>query len=360
MDFRARDSGWRDLSKSKFRLNKGDNQLDRTYENSVIPHHITESLSEITYYIYLARRTPMTLLRQVVRSNFQAKEYPSSIVRMYDWTPDECIPEFYTEPDVFKSIHGQEMEDLELPTWCEDAADFIRVHRKMLEGDEVSSQLHIWIDLNFGVSLSGDQAIKQKNVPLKVQKESQLGKSPGFVQVFDVPHPARKTVKKSLPGVILESSLTCSFLQGEGTDSEQVDRLQLPTTLFRPSEMKKQAEGMLAKALLIANDSNEVVTASNNDAFDGARVVQSSHLTLKNTLSRSLEAATKNEISPTVAWIRASPVTTFKLERWKCKVPNSITAGNGNSEFLSPGFSSCSYTKQCDWRRICICISCWK
>ncbi|KAF1319430.1 Inactive serine/threonine-protein kinase lvsg, partial [Globisporangium splendens] len=216
-----------------------------------------------------------------------AKEYPSSIARMYDWTPDECIPEFYTEPDVFKSIHGEEMEDLELPTWCEDAADFIRVHRKMLEGDEVSSQLHTWIDLNFGVSLSGDQAVKQKNVPLKVQKESQLEKSPGFVQVFDASHPAKKTIKKSLPDAILESSSTCSFPQGEGTDREQVDRSQLLMTLFRPSEMKKQAEGMLAKALLIANDSNEVVAAPTSDASDGTRMVQSSHLTVSGQMSQS-------------------------------------------------------------------------
>jgi serine/threonine protein kinase len=49
----------RDLTKTKFRLSKGDNQLELTYRHSEPPHHVPESLSELTYYIYMARRTPM-------------------------------------------------------------------------------------------------------------------------------------------------------------------------------------------------------------------------------------------------------------------------------------------------------------
>ncbi|KAL4167494.1 hypothetical protein KRP22_012978 [Phytophthora ramorum] len=217
--------GWRDLGKSKFRLTKGDAQLDRTFASSAVPHHVTESLSEITYYIYLARRTPMALLRRVVRGNFQAREYPSTLERMFQWTPDECIPEFYTDPAVFKSLHVSDMDDLQFPQWQQEeggdwtnAAEFVRCHRAMLESDEVSTQLHKWIDLNFGVALSGEAAIREKNVPLVVHA---AGKSPGFVQLFDVAHPRRhQQIEASKSAVRMEAEASRSVLRPQGTAKE--------------------------------------------------------------------------------------------------------------------------------------------
>ena len=162
---------WRDLSRSKFRLNKGDNQLDETYLHSIPPHHITENLSDITYYMYLARRTPLATLKLVVRNDFIPKHYPDTLNRLYEWTPDECIPEFYTDPTIFTSLHKDVgLTDIQVPPFCADADDFISYHRSLLEGDVVSKTLHLWLDLNFGKALQGPDAIRQKNVPLHLNQ----------------------------------------------------------------------------------------------------------------------------------------------------------------------------------------------
>lgn len=63
VDFTSPTAGWRDLRKTKFRLQKGDEQLDFTFNTSSTPHHVTETLSEITYYVYMARRTPVETLK---------------------------------------------------------------------------------------------------------------------------------------------------------------------------------------------------------------------------------------------------------------------------------------------------------
>lgn len=85
-DFVSRNGmNWRDLTKSKYRLNKGDVQLDLMFAPSgaanMIPHHISEQLSEITYYLYMARRTPKTILCRHVRPKWEPMEYPASIQR---------------------------------------------------------------------------------------------------------------------------------------------------------------------------------------------------------------------------------------------------------------------------------------
>ena len=110
--------------------------------------------------------------------------------RMYLWTPDECIPEFFMDASAFRSLHP-DMDDLGLPPWCETPDDFIQMHREALESDTVSKYLHYWIDLNFGISLQGENAVRNKNVTLKLDLGGKLHKQTGFVQLFSAAHPPR-------------------------------------------------------------------------------------------------------------------------------------------------------------------------
>lgn len=75
-----------------------------------------------------ARRLPKGLLTSVVRPRFQPQEYPASLTRLYNWSPDEAIPEFYTDPLVFESIHP-ELLDLAVPDWAASPQDFVVRHR---------------------------------------------------------------------------------------------------------------------------------------------------------------------------------------------------------------------------------------
>ena len=75
-----------------------------------------------------ARRLPKALLTKAVRAVFIAGEYPATLRRLYSWSPDEAIPEFYTDASVFDSLHD-DMPSLQVPEWAADAQDFVRRHR---------------------------------------------------------------------------------------------------------------------------------------------------------------------------------------------------------------------------------------
>uniref|UniRef100_A0A7N0UW20 BEACH domain-containing protein n=1 Tax=Kalanchoe fedtschenkoi TaxID=63787 RepID=A0A7N0UW20_KALFE len=192
------DAGWRDLSKSKWRLAKGDEQLDFTYLTSEIPHHVSdECLSELAVCSYKARRLPLHVLRLAVRSVYEPNEYPSTMQRLYQWTPDECIPEFYCDPDVFLSLHSG-MADLAVPQWASGPKEFIKLHREALESKRVSSEIHHWIDITFGYKMSGQAAVSAKNVMLH-SADSKCPQSEGRRQLFTLPHPVRRGATGASP-----------------------------------------------------------------------------------------------------------------------------------------------------------------
>ncbi|KAL5564623.1 hypothetical protein UlMin_027787 [Ulmus minor] len=208
------DAGWRDLTKSKWRLAKGDEQLDFTYSTSEIPHHVSdECLSELAVCSYKARRLPLSVLRMAVRSVYEPNEYPSTMQRLYQWTPDECIPEFYCDPQIFISIHSG-MTDLAVPSWAGSTEEFIKLHRDALESDRVSRQLHHWIDITFGYKMSGQAAVDAKNVMLS-SSESTMPRSMGRRQLFTRPHPIRRGGTRKRTDNTNESAVKVRNIGGE-------------------------------------------------------------------------------------------------------------------------------------------------
>ncbi|KAF7233929.1 hypothetical protein EG68_12472, partial [Paragonimus skrjabini miyazakii] len=121
--------------------------------SSFQPHHLLDMMPNLAYYTYMARRTPKPTLVRFVRPVYRPQEFASSMSRLYESTPDECIPEFFTDPSVFTSIHP-DMPDLSLPPWCSNPDEFIKYHSSLLESESVSSRLHHWIDLTFGYKVS--------------------------------------------------------------------------------------------------------------------------------------------------------------------------------------------------------------
>jgi WD40 repeat protein len=132
----------------------------------------------------------------------------------------ELVPELYCCPEVLLNSNDLPLGtlqdkrgvvgDVRLPPWASSAHEFIRKHRRALESEGVSRQLHHWIDLIFGFKQRGRAAVKFHNlfyyltyegavdldaVEDEVQREameaqiSHFGQTP--CQLFHEPHQPR-------------------------------------------------------------------------------------------------------------------------------------------------------------------------
>uniref|UniRef100_A0A7E4UU69 BEACH domain-containing protein n=1 Tax=Panagrellus redivivus TaxID=6233 RepID=A0A7E4UU69_PANRE len=189
-DFTSPDSNYRPLNRTKYRLAKGEAQLVEQYSKQTPSYHVPELLSDICYMVYRARVESRENLSKHVRTQWVPEEYPTSMSRLYTYTPDECIPEFFNDPSIFKSIHS-DMADLQLPEWAPTPEKFVKWHREVLESNVVSEALHSWIDLTFGYLLTGKAAVNALNVHLSFTEHVQKENIVGPVQLFEKPHPRR-------------------------------------------------------------------------------------------------------------------------------------------------------------------------
>ena len=132
----------------------------------------------------------------------------------------ELIPEFFSfsnflvnkeKYDLGVLVNGTRVDDVELPKWAHNAAQFIMINRYALESPYVSSQISKWIDLVFGFKQSGEEAEKAHNtfspysyakclnnpeVDIEVARASASNFGTCPEQIFKKPHPERKIALK--------------------------------------------------------------------------------------------------------------------------------------------------------------------
>ncbi|KAJ3272044.1 hypothetical protein HDV01_005996 [Terramyces sp. JEL0728] len=132
----------------------------------------------------------------------------------------ELIPEFFYLPQFLENLNsfnfgvkqtGDRIDNVILPKWAKNSPRmFIKIHRKALESEYVSNNLHKWIDLIFGCKQQGEEAAKSLNVfhylsyegavdidkiedPIEKQATISIihnfGQTPR--QLFKKPHPSR-------------------------------------------------------------------------------------------------------------------------------------------------------------------------
>ncbi|CAG9328520.1 unnamed protein product [Blepharisma stoltei] len=145
----------------------------------------------------------------------------------------ELIPEFFVLPDFLlnkEEYHfgttqtGKEVWDVTLPAWASDAYEFVRINREILESNEVSKNIHKWIDLIFGFKQIGKDAKESMNLfyymtyensidldkvedpSLRAAVEAQVvnfGKTPS--QLFTKPHHPKEDFRRITSGPTIVS-----------------------------------------------------------------------------------------------------------------------------------------------------------
>ena len=74
----------------------------------------------------------------------------------------ELIPEFFMDNPAFLTnglrldlgvrSNNKRVDDIKLPKWAHSPAEFLEKNREALESNYVSENIHLWIDLIFGVN----------------------------------------------------------------------------------------------------------------------------------------------------------------------------------------------------------------
>ncbi|GAB0094771.1 neurobeachin-like protein 1 [Sergentomyia squamirostris] len=183
-------NSFRDLSKPIGVVNrKHESEVRSKYENFEDPSGMIPKFHYGTHYSnsagvlhYLLRMEPFTTLHVELQSgrfdvaDRQFHSIAQTWKQLMDSPNDvkELIPEFFYMPDFLRNINTldlgmlqttkERISDVILPPWADSPESFIAIHRRALESEYVSANLHHWIDLVFGYKQKGRAAIEALNV----------------------------------------------------------------------------------------------------------------------------------------------------------------------------------------------------
>ncbi|XP_055373526.1 neurobeachin-like protein 1 isoform X2 [Condylostylus longicornis] len=183
-------TSFRDLSKPIGVVNpKNEAEVRAKYESfedpsGAIPkfHYGTHYSNSAGVLHYLLRVEPFTSLHIELQSgrfdvaDRQFHSIPQTWKLLMDNPNDvkELIPEFFYFPEFLKNMNKfdlgvlqitkEKVDDVILPRWASTPEEFIEIHRRALESEYVSQNLHHWIDLIFGYKQKGLRAVEALNV----------------------------------------------------------------------------------------------------------------------------------------------------------------------------------------------------
>ncbi|OHT08042.1 hypothetical protein TRFO_23575 [Tritrichomonas foetus] len=130
-----------------------DMEIEQLFHPSPLPPSTVDN--------FLVRIEPFTSLHLNMQSG---KFYNDKLFRsLGDYLQSsELSPEFFFCPEFLLNLNSLQIPDFKLPDNL-DAFTFVYSHRKLLESDYVSQNLHKWIDLIWGVKQKGELAKKYHN-----------------------------------------------------------------------------------------------------------------------------------------------------------------------------------------------------
>ena len=271
-----------------------DDDNGSRYCPSVPPFHFGSHYSVGGFVLwYLMRMEPYTSLHVALQDGkfdkadrlFDSLEaaYQSCTTNSSDIK--ELVPELFYCPEIFDNVNNidfgttqanKDLGAIALPPWAKDSYDFVHQHRKALESEYVSLNMHHWVDLIFGykqrpphIEGGSEEAVKACNVYFHltysgavkldelspelyeqyVTQIAEFGQTP--CQLFEQPHVQRQPL-----GDLAIVWPIASVLLGVDTLSKSAKAPLMPTELICYCAHRVSC----APILLISEVNNRLVT----------------------------------------------------------------------------------------------------